>query len=372
MRETALFCGCLLSLLGSMPREGRALEVLTPEQGKSTWRAVHLMAPGRDDLPLFKRTIDEALKPMGINVVVLEVNYGFEFQSHPELRQGRGLSRADSYCRQRGIDLIPQLNCLGHQSWGRTTAPLLKKYPQFDETPNIPADNKGIYCRSWCPLHPEVNKVVFALVDELADAFAADAFHVGMDEVFFVASDQCPRCRGKNPAEVFAKAVNDLHSHIVKDKKLTMLMWADRLLDDKTMHYGKWESSANGTAPAIDRIPKDIIMCDWHYEMRDHYPSEAFFQEKGFRVLPSSWNNPQAALAFLEDARRVNKGLVIGHMGTTWTGASAICRALLDPQPAAELPKGRRAGARGAAAALRACMQALANPKAAADVPKGK
>jgi hypothetical protein len=139
------------------------------------------------------------------------------------------------------------------------------------------------------------------------------------------------------------------------------------------MHYGKWESSANGTAPSIDRVPKDIILCDWHYELSDHYPSVAYFQEKGFRVLPSSWNNPKASLAFLEDARRVNKGMVIGHMGTTWIGAAAFCRAILNPQPAAELPKGRRAGAAGAAAALRACMKAMAGTKrAAAEVPDGK
>jgi 3-keto-disaccharide hydrolase/Glycosyl hydrolase family 20, catalytic domain len=368
---------CLFAILVAMNGMASARGTATGENQKP-WRAVHMMAPGHGELPLLKQTIDEAFKPLGINVLILEVNYGFEFQSHPELRQGNGLTRSDAhelaaFCQQRGIDLIPQLNCLGHQSWARSTAPLLKKYPQFDETPNVPADNKGIYCRSWCPLHPDVNKVVFALIDEMADAFSADSFHVGMDEVFLVASDQCSRCRGKDPAEVFARAVNDLHSHIVKDKKLAMLMWGDRLLDDKAMHYGKWESSANGTAPAIDRIPKDIIQCDWHYELREHYPSVAFFQEKGFRVLPSSWNNPKASLAFLEDARRVNKGLVIGHMGTTWTGAEAFCRAMLNPQPAAELPEGRRAGAQGAAAALRACMKAIAEPSSVAeDFPEGK
>ena len=104
-----------------------------------------------------KKGIEEGLKPLGINVIVLEVNYGFKFQSHPELSDGSGLSREDArdlaaFCRDRGIRLIPQFNCLGHQSWARTTMPLLKKYPQFDETPKVPADNKGIYCRSWCPL----------------------------------------------------------------------------------------------------------------------------------------------------------------------------------------------------------------------------
>ena len=187
---------------------------------------------------------------------------------------------------------------------------------------------------------------MFALIDELADAFEADAFHVGMDEVFRVASDQCPRCRGKSPAAVFTTAVNDLHRHLVQDKKMTMLMWGDRLLEDRTMGYGKWESSDNGTVPAIDQVPTDIILCDWHYELRDHYPSVSYFQQKGFRVWPASWNNPKAALALLEEGRRVNQGLVIGHLGTTWGSAPAFCKALLEP--GGELPKDRRGSVQGA------------------------
>lgn len=350
-----------------------------PLAGSTPWRAVHLMASGRDDLPLLKRAIDEGMKPLGVNVLMLEVNYRFEFQSHPELREGGGMNKADArdlaaFCRERGIRLIPQFNCLGHQSWARNTAPLLKKYPQFDETPDVPADNKGIYCRSWCPLNPEVNAVVFALIDELIDAFAADAFHVGMDEVFLIASDQCKRCKGKDPAELFARAVNDLHGHLADTKKLPMLMWADRLLDGKSTKYGKWEASENGTAPAIDSIPKDIIMCDWHYEMREHYPSVEILQSKGFQVLPSSWNNPKAALAFLEDARRVNKGLVIGHMGTTWVGLASFCKALLDPKAEVPKTKGRNAGPQGAAEALRVCMKAMREPAASDQTrpPKGQ
>ena len=86
---------------------------------------------------------------------------------------------------------------------------MLKKYPQFDETPSIPQDDKKIYCREWCPSHPDVNKIVFELIDELIDAFEADAFHVGMDEVFLIGDKDCPRCKGKDVGELFAKVVND-------------------------------------------------------------------------------------------------------------------------------------------------------------------
>ena len=251
----------------------------------SLWRGVHLMSPGKAGIPALKKGIDEGLKPLGINVVVLEVELRLSVQVASRTQRWiglkpRGRPRPGRLLSRPGHPADPQLNCLGHQSWAKTTMPLLTKYPQFDETPEVPADNKGIYCRSWCPLHPDVNRVVFALIDELIDAFDADAFHVGMDEVFLVASDSARGARGKNPAEVFAKSVNDLHRHIVKDRKLTMLMWADRLLDDKTMHYGKWESSANGTAPAIDKIPNDIIMCDWHYEPRPTIHRSPIFRKR--------------------------------------------------------------------------------------------
>ena len=39
-------------------------------------------------LPLLKRAISEKLAPMGVNVLIVEVNYGFAFRSHPELSGG--------------------------------------------------------------------------------------------------------------------------------------------------------------------------------------------------------------------------------------------------------------------------------------------
>ena len=201
--------------------------------------------------------------------------------------------------------------------------------------PKVPSDNKGIYCRSWCPLHPDVNSVVFALIDELADAFEADAFHVGMDEVFLVASDQCPRCRGKHPAEVFAKAVNDLHAHIVGEKKLTMLMWADRLIDGKatTMASGKprrtaprrrstgfprTSSSATGTTRSAIIIRRCPIS-----------------RRRDSGCWPASWRNPKAALALLEEASAGEQG---PGDRPSWERPGAARqpsgKALLEPRPA--------------------------------------
>jgi hypothetical protein len=286
------------------------------------WRGVHLGLGNDEQIGTLIEQLPK-LKADGVNVLLAEVNYSFDFQSHPELRpqnfitkaRARDLTRA---AHNQGIRLIPQLNCLGHQSWSQKTGELLTHYPQFDETIGQFPDNKGIYCRSWCPQNPEVNKVVFDLIDELIDAFEADAFHVGMDEVFIIASEHCPRCRGGDPAKLFARAVNDLHVHIVGQHQLELLLWGDRLLNANTLGYSEWEASKNNTEGAIDLIPKDIIVCDWHYEKRTDYPSVPLLAQKGFRVWPCGWQSLEATRAFSAYTQQQKNPRILGYMCTTW------------------------------------------------------
>lgn len=289
------------------------------------------MAPSPEQLPLVEQAIEQYWAPLGINVVVFEIDYNFAWKSHPEIQRGNPITfdqarEFAAICHKHGVRVVPLMNCLGHQSWSKQTGPLLVKHPEFDETPQLAPDNPGIYCRSWCPQAPGLDRFVFDLMDELFDAFQADGFHVGMDEVFIIGHEQCSRCAGKDPSELFALAVNHCHEHLIGKLKTSMFIWGDRLLDDQTMKYGEWESSKNNTWHAIDKIPKDIIVCDWHYEPRAEYPSVPFFQKKGFRVLPSGWRNLQAALA-LRAYSRANAGEnMLGYMCTTWASSTGLAR----------------------------------------------
>lgn len=195
---------------------------------------------------------------------------------------------------------------------------MLTVYPQFDLTPGAFPKNEGIYCREWDVLNPEVWRIVFKLMDEIIDAFRADAFHVGMDEVFLLGSDKSPSTKGQDPGVLFAKAVNELHGHLVRKRRVEMLMWGDRLIDAAKYDYGEWEAAKNGTAKAIDLIPKDIIICDWHYEVRDSYPSIPMFVEKGFRVIPAGWKNVDATKSFINYSRSQTSDKMLGYMFTTW------------------------------------------------------
>jgi hypothetical protein len=291
------------------------------------WCALHLLGFGSDSsLSVLERQLPD-LAGRGINTLVLEVDYGFAFKSHPELRASdspitkAGAGRLVKACKKNGIRLIPQFQCFGHQSWAETTYALLTRYPELDIVPGAFPGNEGLYCREWDPMNPRVYEIVFPLLDEILDAFDAEYLHVGMDEVFLIGNEHSPSTKGKDPAEVFAKAVNDLYGHIVRKRGKTMLMWADRLIDATKIDYGEWEASMNGTAQAIDRIPKDIILCDWHYEPRETYPSVPMFLEKGFRVLPTSWRNVEASRALIQYSMTLGNPRMLGHLFTRWSSA---------------------------------------------------
>jgi hypothetical protein len=303
-------------------------------------RGLSIAAPDKENVDRFVKFINEELAPRKINTLVLRVDYNFEYKSHPELAEANGLSQEDvnkmvTACQNNGIDIIPQVNLLGHQSWASEIGMLLKVYPEFDETPNIKLPEKyewpnedGLYCKSYCPLHPEVHKVVFEIMDEIVTAFQANAFHAGMDEVFYIGEEDCPRCGGRDKAELFAGEITKIRNHLAKTNK-KLWIWGDRLLDGKTTGIGMWEASMNNTHQAIDLIPKDIMICDWHYENAE--PTAAYFAIKGFDVVTSSWQKgdvAKAQLALLENFKENSSPEIAQHiMGmlhTSWSSTASF------------------------------------------------
>ena len=215
-------------------------------------------APSPDQVDRFVKFINEELASRGVNTLLLLVDYNYQYESYPQLRDSAALSKADvkkivNACRKNNIRIIPQINLLGHQSWAGHLDPLLTHFPEFDETPHVKMPEKyvwpnsdGLYCKSYCPLHPDVHKVIFALVDEICDVYESDAFHAGMDEVFYLGDDKCPRCSGVDKAELFAGEVRRIRDHLAL-KNRELWIWGDRLIDGKTTGMGFWEASYNYT-----------------------------------------------------------------------------------------------------------------------------
>jgi len=298
-------------------------------------RGLCMAAPNPDGVDKFIDFVNDALVPRNLNTLVLRIDYRYQYRSRPELVAENALSKKEvkkivKACQEGGISIIPQVNMLGHQSWYNNVGKLLEQYPHFNETPDIPLDQDiewpnewGLYCLSYCPRHPDVHEVLFDVIDEVVEIFEADAFHAGMDEVFFLGMDE--RCKGRDNAELFAAEVTALRNHLAQSGK-QLWIWGDRLIDGRTTGIGLWEASYNNTHRAIDLIPKDVVINDWHYERPD--PTAAYFALKGFKVITCPWRFPevtktqlQMMLDFREGATESVKDNYQGMLHTVWTSA---------------------------------------------------
>jgi hypothetical protein len=311
-------------------------------------RGLAIAAPDVAHLDLFLKFIEEELAPAHFNLLILRVDWNYVYESHPELSDSNPLTRAEvkkivAVCKQNGIQIAPQVNLLGHQSWAKTTHALLRSYPEFDETPHVKTEDytdwpnpDGLYCKSYCPLHPGVHKVVFEVIDELMDAFETSILHAGMDEVFYIGDDKCPRCGGLDKAELFAGEVTKIRNHLAQNGRRLMI-WGDRLIDGKNTGIGEWEASMNNTHRAIDMIPKDVFICDWHYERAE--PTAVLFAMKGFDVASCPWKKPKVAQQQLADMmgwrENANPGFAHrfqGIIATVWSGADNFLQSYYNPE----------------------------------------
>jgi hypothetical protein len=98
------------------------------------------------------------------------------------------------------------------------------------------------------------------------------------------------------------------------------------LIDGKTTGMGEWEASYNSTYRAVDMIPKDLIICDWHYERPDQTP--VYFAMKGLNVVTCPYRVPgnsvlqaQDMVKFRKYATPEMKEHYMGMVQTVWSGA---------------------------------------------------
>lgn len=317
-------------------------------------RALMLYGLPPSGLEKFLDFVRHDLPREGVNHLIFQIDYGYEYKTHPELIARNAYTQVQikslvAACREAHIKLIPLVNCLGHQSWAKTTHELLTVYPEFDETAGLYPENEGIYCRSYCPNHPDVHRVMFDLLGEITEVFETDAVHVGMDEVFLIGEATCPRCHGKDKAELFAQEVRTLRDFLAT-KKARLWMWGDRFIDGEVTGLGEWEGSKNQTSRAIDLVPKDIVICDWHYDSAP--PTPGYFAVKGFEVVICSYNKPRVAIEQAEQIfslRRANMDnamgpRLLGVMSTNWGKSADFADAVR--QAKVSEPTGEKSSAR--------------------------
>ncbi len=290
------------------------------------WRGQMVtMRQGPTDPDVFARAI-EKMVAADLNLLVVEVEKGLRYDSHPKVSADWALSKDAvskllAIARRGGMQCVPLLPSLSHSGY------LVNAYPQIAETASV------------CPRHEFTHRVLDDLADELIDLFEPTLFHIGHDEMLssFVRHErksalQCPVCRGDDAAEWFRESILRWHDRLTS-RGLGMMMWTDMLLDPEgALNASPWQGNMHafhGGWPdhferALDGLPRDIIMCDWHYKPSREFQSLRYFQDKGFNVLgcPKTKMGENAFL-FTDYAQRTRTPNLLGMLGTNWSEMDA-------------------------------------------------
>ena len=319
---------------------GNSFQLGTVEDApRFNFRGVHILLPPPEELPFAKRLIKYLISPMGYNVVILEFAGGMRFDSHPEIteavihakqmaREGKWpgfphgeaggatvIEKADvasyiDYIRSFGIDVIPEVQSLGHVQFMTIAHPDIAEREDTIETAVdqrfADANTGKFYAHCYCPSNEKSYKILFDLMDEIIDVAKPTKYvHAGHDEVYQIGV--CPVCRDKDPADLYYNDVMRIHDHLAA-KGLKMMIWSDMLQS----------ASSYKTVSAIDRLPKDIVMMDfiWYFHLGKDI--EENLTEKGFSVLIGNLYSSH----FPRFEKRVRNPLIVGGELSFWTRVS--------------------------------------------------
>ena len=303
------------------------------------FRGVHLFIPPADQFDFARRLIKHLVSPMGYNYVILEFAGGMRFDSHPEIteavlhakqmaREGKWpafphgtvggdgvVEKADvaayiDYIRSFGIDVIPEVQSLGHVQFMTIAHPDIAEREDTIETAVdqrfADANTGKFYAHCYCPSNEKSYKILFDLMDEIIEVARPTKYvHAGHDEVYQIGV--CPVCREKDPADLYYNDVMRIYNHLA-EKGLKMMIWSDMLQS----------ASSYKTVPAIDRLPKDIVMMDfiWYFHLGKDI--EVNLTEKGFPVLIGNLYSSH----FPRFEKRVQNPRIFGGEMSFWTRVS--------------------------------------------------
>lgn len=273
------------------------------------FRGWHWRGPKRGEVDLYKRLID-VLSFLKYNAIIWEVNAFFPYQKHPDIASSQAPTREEleeliAYARARHFEVIPQVQTFGHFEYVLNNP----KYKHLSENP-VPDPRWGNY--NYCPSNEEVYQLVFDMFDEVIDVFKPRYFHIGHDEIVFTPIGVCPRCQGTAPYELLRREIQRLYDYLTS-KGLKVMMWCDQLEEDRT--GGVWNGVPYNTYLAGNLLPKDIIICCWHYDVREDFPWPRRHKDKGFPVIACGWYHAQNVYDFSSTAYKEG---IMGYCGTTW------------------------------------------------------
>ncbi len=270
------------------------------EEGNTRGRE-HRSTPCASDTLRFDRELWEAhtkeLREIGVNTLIIDVAEALQYRSHPEISAKGALTHEElgaevERLKNMGFEVIPKLNfSTCHDVW-------LKDYSRMISTP--------IYyqvCRD--------------VIEEVAEVFKPNHFHLGMDE---------ENIQNQRNQMISIVRQHELWWHdfyylveCVERVGARPWIWADYF----------WSNPEE----CIEKMPKSVVMCGWYYwkcfgkeianskELQTMLAGFERLSALGYDQVPTAsvWAEPDN----LEElvgycAERVDPAHWLGMMQTTW------------------------------------------------------
>ena len=204
-------------------------------------------------------------KENGYNAVLLYLENAVRTSKTEYFDKNRTYSKEEmldlvDYSKTIDIELIPAFENLGH----------LEKFLEYPalthlaETQDVSKcgrffDGAGGKADCGCTSNPELYAFLDEYISEVCALFPSKYVHMGLDEPFEFAV--CEKCMskikaGETRADLFLEHI--LHTYrLAKSLGKRMMMW------DDFFEY----------ADIVEKLPRDIIMCNWNYEHVGEEPS---------------------------------------------------------------------------------------------------
>ena len=219
----------------------------------------------RGDAAILKRHVDR-LAEFGFNLMTINLEHRFEYPSAPGAAPPGSLT-ADTaadlvrYGRDRGIEVVPQPNLIGHCEGLLATE--RHAYLSADPWQQLPwGGSEQLNLEQ-----PAARDLARALIGDACRAFPGKFLHLGGDEVRQMTClfPGQPDRQREQLLEQFRFVLG-----LARETGRQILMWGDMLLHHEAI---------------LESVPRETIVCDWHYGPQGSRDTLERLQANGFRVL---------------------------------------------------------------------------------------
>ncbi|MCG2661677.1 MAG: family 20 glycosylhydrolase [Kiritimatiellae bacterium] len=190
----------------------------------------------------------------GYNCLVLYLEGRIRTKSFPYKSKESSYSPDDiknivEYAGKKSMEVVPVVPMFGH-------ADLFLDCPELAHLAELRGGITGrfsTYNHVFCPSLKETHEFLDHYITEVSALFPSEYFHAGFDEAWDIGyCDLCKkRLETETQSDIFTKHLLDCHAILSEKLKKKMIIW-----DDLFDIYPR----------ALDQLPKDIIMCSWHYD----------------------------------------------------------------------------------------------------------